>query len=140
MVVHMSTSFPIAIARALHTALEAGRCGEELRPLFTEDAQVLERPNLIKPSGAQVELEAILKASSAGSQLLKQQSYDVHSALEHGSLAVLRLTWTAEIAHDVGPFRESQKLTAHIAQFVETRGGRIAHIDTFDCYEPFRLS
>lgn len=28
-------------------------------------------------------------------------------------------------------------LTAHVAQFVETRDGRIASIETFDGYEPF---
>ena len=60
-----------------------------------------------------------------------------HSELEHGSLAVFRLTWTGEIARDIGPFRKAQKLTAHIAQFINTRGDRIARIETFDCYEPF---
>ena len=28
-------------------------------------------------------------------------------------------------------------LTAHIAQFIETREGRVASIETFDCYERF---
>jgi pimeloyl-ACP methyl ester carboxylesterase len=50
---------------------------------------------------------------------------------------VLRLTWTGEIAREAGAFRQGQKLTAHIAQFIETRGERIARIETFDCYEPF---
>ncbi len=65
------------------------------------------------------------------------QSYEVRSAIEQGSLAVLRVTWTGEIARDLGPFRKGQKLTAHIAQFVETREGRVASIETYDCYEPF---
>lgn len=34
-------------------------------------------------------------------------------------------------------FRAGQTLTAHIAQFISTRDGRIASIETFDCYEPF---
>lgn len=132
----MSNS-PIAIARALHAALEAGKHGQELYSLFTEDAVTVERPNLIKPGGATTELQDMVKASTAGANLLAKQSYDVHSALEQGSLAVLRLTWTGEIAQDVGSFRKGQKLTAHIAQFIETRGDRIARIETFDCYEPF---
>jgi ketosteroid isomerase-like protein len=108
-----------------------------LRALFTEDAVTIERPNLIKPAGARTDLEGMAKASTAGASLLAKQSYDVHSAIELGSLAVLRLTWTGEIARDAGPFRKGQKLTAHIAQFIEIRGDRIARIETFDCYEPF---
>ena len=128
---------PISIARALHAALEAGTHGEDLRPLFTEDAVTVERPNLIKPRGATTELDAMLKASTAGASLLSAQKYEVHSAIEHGPVAIVRLTWTAEIAHDVGSFRKGQVLTAHIAQFIETRDGRVARIETFDCYEPF---
>jgi ketosteroid isomerase-like protein len=128
---------PIVVARGLHAALEAGRHGDELRALFTEDAVTIERPNLIKPAGARTDLEGMAKASTAGASLLAKQSYDVHSAIELGSLAVLRLTWTGEIARDVGSFRKGQKLTAHIAQFIEVRGDRIARIETFDCYEPF---
>ena len=44
---------------------------------------------------------------------------------------------TGEIARDFGPFRRGQTLTAHIAQFIETRDGRICRIETYDCYEPF---
>lgn len=128
---------PLQIARALHRALEAGKSGAELRALFTEDAKTVERPNLIKPAGAVATLERMLAASAAGAELLAQQSYTVHHELELGNLAVLRLTWTGVIRRSVGPFREGQELKAHIAQFIETRDGRIASIETFDCYEPF---
>jgi ketosteroid isomerase-like protein len=132
----MATS-PIDIARALHTALEAGRHGDELRHLFTEDAKTIEHPNLVKPAGGTAELDRILAASKAGAGLLAKQVYDVHFAVEHGNTAILRLTWTAVVARNIGPFREGQVLTAHIAQFIETRDGRVASIETFDCYEPF---
>ena len=131
----MSTS-PIAIARALHAALESGQHGDALRALFTEDARTLEHPNLIKPSGATIELAQMLPASSAGAGLLAKQTYEVHSALELGSLAVLRLTWTGVIAQGVGPFHAGQVLTAKIAQFIQTRDGRVALIETYDCYHP----
>ena len=128
---------PIAVTRALYAALEAGKHGDDLRALFTADAVTIERPNLLKPAGARVEIEDMAKAATAGANLLARQSYDVHAAIEQGSLAVLRLTWTGEIARDVGPFHKGQKLTAHIAQFVETRDGLVASIETYDCYEPF---
>jgi hypothetical protein len=78
----------------------------------------------------------MLVASEAGAQLLARQTYDVHHELEHGNLAICRLTWTGVLRRSAGPFREGQVLTAHIAQFIETRAGRIASIETFDCYEP----
>src|SRR5262245_5762506 len=101
---------PIAIARTLHAALEAGKHGEELRPLFTEDAVTIERPNLVKPAGATTGLEAGLAAATVGAGLLSKQIYDVHSALEQGDLAVLRLTWTGVLARDAGPFQKGQVL------------------------------
>lgn len=127
---------PIAVARAVHTALEAGKHGEELRSLFTADAVTVERPNVLKPAGAITDLEGMLKASTLGAALLAKQSYEVHSAIEQGPLAIFRLTWRGEIARDVGPFRQGQVLTAHIAQFIEVFDGRVARIETYDCYEP----
>ena len=41
------------------------------------------------------------------------------------------------MARDVGLFRAGQELVAHIAQFVRVRDGRVASIETYDCYEPF---
>lgn len=128
---------PTAIALRLYAAIEAGKHGPELAAFFTEDAGTLEHPNLIKPRGAQVALEAMLAASAAGAGLLSRQSYDVRSTLDVGSLAIVRLRWTGIIARAVGPFREGQELVAHIAQFIDTRDGRVASIETFDCYEPF---
>jgi ketosteroid isomerase-like protein len=130
------TDTPLQLAHALHCALEAGKSGAELRALFTDDAKTVERPNLIKPAGGVATLERMLAASAAGAELLAQQSYVVHHELELGNLAVLRLTWTGVVRRTVGPFREGQELRAHIAQFIETRDGRIASIETFDCYEP----
>ena len=128
---------PLEIARDLHRALEAGKSGAELRALFTDDAKTVERPNLIKPAGGVATLERMLAAAASGAELLAQQSYTVHHELELGNLAILRLTWTGVIRRSVGPFREGQELKAHVAQFIETRDGRIASIETFDCYEPF---
>ena len=127
---------PVAIARRLHAALEAGLHGDDLRPLFTDDASTLEHPNLVKPAGATSDLGQMLAASTAGAGLLSGQRYEVRDALESGDLAVLRIRWTGVIARDIGRFRDGQTLTAHIAQFVRTRHGRVASIETYDCYEP----
>ncbi|WP_191302000.1 nuclear transport factor 2 family protein [Lentzea cavernae] len=121
---------PVEAAHALHRALEAGKSGDELRPLFTADAVTVERPNLIKPHGARSPLDEMLANSDKGTGLLSSQKYDVHSELVSGDTAILRLTWT-------GVLRDGKQLVAHIAQFVDTRDGLIRSIETFDCYEPF---
>ena len=128
---------PESAVRALYAALEAGQHGEALRPLFTADATIVEHPNAVKPAGARPTLPEMLQGSTAGAQLVAQQRFGVRSLLTHGTLVVVRLRWTATIARDVGPFRAGQELVAHIAQFIETRDGRIQAIETFDCYESF---
>lgn len=128
---------PRALVHALHRALEAGKTGDELRTLFTEDAKTTEHPNLVKPRGAVSTLAQMLTNSEAGAKLLAKQSYEVKHEIEQGNLVICRLTWTGVLAKTVGPFQEGQILRAHIAQFIEVRDGRIASIETFDCYEPF---
>jgi ketosteroid isomerase-like protein len=135
--VHDAAS-PLTVARALHAALEAGKHGLELRQLFTDDCTTLEHPNLIKPRGGSADLDHMLAASSAGADLLAKQNYGVRSAIEHGDMAILRLVWTGVIARAAGPFRAGQVLTAHIAQFIRVRDGKVASIETYDCYEPFQ--
>jgi len=132
----MSTS-PITVARALYAALEQGQHGAALRSHFTPDAYTLEQPNRLKPRGMRAELAQMLEASSAGAGLLAECRYAVRSAIEVNDTAIVRLLWTGTVARDVGNLREGQVLTAHIAQFIETRDAKIRSIETYDCYEPF---
>lgn len=128
----------IPVARRLHDALEAGCHGEELSGLFTHDATTIEHPNLVKPHGARLGLEQMLAASLLGAGLLEDQRYDVVDAVEVDGLVVFRLTWSGTVASDVGPFTAGQQLTAHVAQFVTVREGKITSVETYDCYEPFQ--
>jgi ketosteroid isomerase-like protein len=132
----MSTS-PLAAVRALHEALEQGKHGQALVGFFAPEAVTIERPNALKPRGAEATLDQMLSNATAGAGLLSQQRYDVIDGVEHGDMAIVRLVWTGTIAADVGKFRRGQQLRAHIAQFVSTRDGRISRIETYDCYEPF---
>lgn len=128
---------PITVATSLLRALEAGHRGEDLRKYFAPTASTTEHPNRLKPEGARTTLDRMLAASEAGAGLLSSQRYDVRSAVAVGDTAILRLTWSGVIARDADPFRPGDELVAHIAQFVETAGGLITSIETFDCYEPF---
>lgn len=127
----------LTLVRDLHHAIESGAHGEDLRPHFTDDAETVERPNLISPRGRVAPLEQMLAASTAGAGLLSKQHYDVWSEQVVGDTVIVRLTWTGTVAADAGPFHAGQELTSHIAQFVSTRDDRITRIETYDCYEPF---
>lgn len=128
---------PIETAQALHGALQAGYHSDELKGLLTDDVTFTEYPNLIKPAGATTGLSSILAASRAGARLLSTQLYDVHHAVASGNTAILRLTWSGTVRDAAGPFAAGQRLTAHIAQFMTVRNGRVAAIASYDCYEPF---
>ncbi len=121
---------------ALHRAIERGTHGSALAAHFTDDVITLEHPNLVAPTGGAHGLQEMLDGSERGAALLSSQQYDVHSLQEIGDLVIARLTWTGTVAVDAGPLTAGQRLVAHIAQFVTVREGRIARIETFDCYEP----
>lgn len=128
---------PLAVAKQLYSALEAGRYGEALQAFVHDDAEFIEYPNLITPNGAKRAPREMKESSERGAQLLAWQRYTVREASEHGDTAFVRLTWTAEVARNVGPLHAGQQLTAHIAQFIQCREGRIVKLETYDCYEPF---
>jgi ketosteroid isomerase-like protein len=131
---------PTTVATQLYTALEAGQHGEALQAFIHDEAEFIEYPNLITPEGATRDLRAMKESSERGATLLAKQRYEVRDAIEHGDIAIVRLTWKAEIARDIGPFHKGQQLTAHIAQFIKCRAGRIVRLETYDCYEPFKQS
>jgi len=135
----MSNSNPRAstdVVRRLYAAIEAGRSGEELRSHFADDARTVTHPNALVPAGRTDDLAAMLAASAQGAGLLRRQAYDLRSVVEVDDLVVTRLHWTGEVAVDPGPLTAGQRLTAEIAQFVRVTDGRVAEIETYDCYRP----
>lgn len=122
---------------AFYTAIEQGRHGDELSEYLAADAITWEHPNVLVPGGRLSDRAAMLAASSAGASLLTRQRYEIHWLREVDDTVAVRLTWRGTVAADAGPFHAGQELTAHIAQFVTVRDGRIAEIETYDCYEPF---
>lgn len=127
---------PTEVARGLYAALERGASGDDLAIHFTPDAVSTIHPSAVDPRGSLHDLQGMLAAAARGRTLLSRQTYEVRSAIERGATVVLRVTWTGVVAHGAGRLREGQVLRAHLAQFIETRGGRVAAIETYDCYEP----
>ena len=127
---------PSDILLALHRALEAGAHGAVLAEHFTSDAVTIEHPNLVSPRGGRYDLAEILAGSKRGAALLSSQEYRVEAIQSIGDDVIARLTWIGTVGIDAGPLVAGQQLIAHIAQFATVRDGRIARIETFDCYEP----
>lgn len=125
------------VVTEFYGAIEHGRHGGDLDQFFAHDARALERPNALAPQGRTSDRASMIAASSAGAGLLSRQRYEVHWLREIEDTVVTRVTWRGVVAQDAGPFRAGQELTAHIAQFIQVRDGRIVEIDTYDCYEPF---
>ena len=124
------------IVREFYAAIEAGCHGEDLERFLAPEARTREHPNAVVPEGRLSDRAAMLAGSTAGARLLSRQVYDIHWLRQIDDTVVCRLTWHGIVAHDAGPLRGGEELTAHIAQFLQVRDGRIAGIETYDCYEP----
>lgn len=118
--------------------LEAGV--DDLLALLHPDARVIEHPNLINPQGAVRDRDAVAAGYAAGKSLLAEQSFELHDVLVAGDRVAAHVTWRGRIAHDAGPLRTGDELTAHIAALITVADGQILEHQTFDCYEPLSVS
>lgn len=124
------------VVREFYDAIEQGIHGPALARFLTPDARTREHPNRLAPEGRTSDRAAMLAASTAGARLLSGQRYDVLWLRRIEDTVVARLTWRGIVAADAGPLRRGHEVTAHIAQFIRVSEGRIAEIETYDCYEP----
>lgn len=117
-------------------ALESGVVGEELAAHWTDDVETITHPNVIAPNGSRADRAMMIAASRSGAALLRRQRYEIHDLRAIDDLVVARIAWSGEVAVDAGELRAGRTLTAQLAQFFDLRDGRIARIETFDCYPP----
>ncbi|MDQ2697575.1 MAG: nuclear transport factor 2 family protein [Actinomycetota bacterium] len=127
----------VQLVRDFYAAVEQAAHGADLERFLAPDARTREHPNALVSEGRTRDRASMLAASAAGAGLLSRQDYDMHWVRQIDDTVVARLTWRGVVAQDAGPLRRGQELTAHIAQFVRVRDGRIVEIETYDCYEPF---
>ncbi len=125
-----------SLVRALMRALESGERGASLARFFTDDAEQVEYPSVMRPAGGTRGVQALIEGSVAGARLLASQSYELLEFIAAGDRAAVRLTWRATTATEVAGLPAGSTLTAHIAQFYEFRDGRISRQRSYDCYEP----
>jgi ketosteroid isomerase-like protein len=109
-------------------AVQSGATGAELARFYTEDAVLVEHPNIVAPKGATRDFKAIVDALEKGQAAMARQSFDVHSAIIEGDRAALSVSW-------VGVLKSGAEMRARFAQFYTLRDGKIARQETFDCFE-----
>ena len=126
------------LLRDLYRAISDGVTGDGLARFFSPDAEQVEYPSAIRPTGSRRPLADMLAASEQGAGLLSAQSYDVVSYLEQGDSAAVQLTWRGTLAVSMGSVPAGSELVAHVGAFYAfASDGRITRKSSYDCYEPF---
>ena len=123
--------------RDLYQAISNGAQGDELTSFFHPDAEQIEYPSAVRPNGHRRGLAEMRAGAAVGAQLIVDQHYDVHTAIEDGDQLAVQLTWTARAAQDLGPIKAGTRLLAHVAAFYVFREGLVLRQSSYDCYEPF---
>ncbi|WP_106399731.1 nuclear transport factor 2 family protein [Actinocorallia populi] len=130
------TAANIERAVAYHEAVGRGATGAELAAFFTPDAVHRELPNALFPDGAVRDLDGVLRGAEAGRERMSGQTFEVLNAVGAGDTVALEVRWTGVLARPAGGLPAGHVIRAHIATFLEFRGGLIAEQRNYDCYEP----
>ena len=138
MVVYMSTHTDHL--HDLYAAISDGASGDRLRSFFHPDAEQVEYPSLMRPTGHVRPLEEMLAGAELGLAMIRDQRYDVHHVVEQGDDVAVQLTWTATMAVDAGPIQAGTDLVAHVAAFYDFRDGLVLRQSSYDSYEPVPAS
>ena len=127
----------LAAVKRYLAAIEAGATGEMLAAFYTPDAQQIEFPNRLTPTGATRDLAALLEGAERGQKVLSGQTYELVNAVASGDRVALEVKWTGTLAIAIGALPVGGQMHAHFAQFIEFRDGLIYRQRNYDCFEPF---
>jgi len=126
----------LSTIRTYLEALQSGAAGEALARFFTPDAQQVELPNRLNPSGGVSDLRTILARSEQGRKLLRSQRYELRSEIAQGNRAAVEAIWTGVLALPLGSLPAGASMKAHFAMFFAFKDGRISLQRNYDCFEP----
>lgn len=133
----MSDSPNAVLVRSYLSAVESGALGEELARFFTPDAEQVEFPNKLNPSGGRSDLATLLRRAEQGRHLLQRQSYEIRSMVEQDDHVAVEASWSASLSVPLGTLAAGQTMSAHFAMFFVLRDGRICSQRNYDCFSPW---
>ncbi|MET1005518.1 MAG: nuclear transport factor 2 family protein [Propionibacteriaceae bacterium] len=120
----------------MYAAISAGAQGDELASFFHPDAEQIEYPSVMRPTGHRRNLAEMRAGAEVGATIIRDQHYDVHTVIEDGDRVAVQLTWTATVAVDLGQIPAGTALVSHVAAFYLFRDGLVLQQSSYDCYEP----
>ncbi len=126
----------LVIVRMYLAALQTGEAGEGLKRFFADEVKQVELPNRLNPSGQESDLTAVLKRSDQGLKVLRQQRYEIVSAIAQDTRVAVEALWTGVLAIPFGTLSAGTEMKAHLAVFFELSGWKIILQHNYDCFEP----
>jgi ketosteroid isomerase-like protein len=124
-------------ARQYLAAIQRGATGDELAQYFTPDVTQEELPNRVVPNGKRRKLAGILEAAERGQKVMREQRYEIRSAIATGDRVILEVLWVGTLAIPFGTIPAGGEMRAYSAMFLEFRDGKIATQRNYDCFEPW---
>ena len=135
-----SEADPVDLVRRFIATVDAGTRDELPEDAFVDfyhpDVVQVEHPNRFNPAGATRDRAALHQNAGAGRRLMKEQRYQIVSAIAQGDHVAVEATWTGVLAIALGPLPAGHVLRAHLGMFFEIRDGKIWRQRNYDCFEP----
>lgn len=128
----------IQVVWRLFEAIEAGDV-KAIADAYHENAEQVEYPNRLLPSGARRTKADLVEAARRGKALMAAQTVRIERIVDGGDGGLaLQVAWSGQLAVDAPPLglNAGDTIEARLAQFFTFHEGRILHHDTYDCISP----
>jgi ketosteroid isomerase-like protein len=125
-----------ALARRFIAAVERGDAAG-VDALLADDAEQVELPNRLMPTGATRDKAAILAAGERGKKAMAAQRFEVLTVTAAGERVVLELAWTGTLAVPLGALPAGGEMRARFAFVIEFRAGKVWRMRNYDCFDPW---
>jgi hypothetical protein len=79
----------------------------------------------------------MLRDLDRGKQLLREQRYEVISAVSDGDCVALQVLWTGVLAVPVATLGPGDAMRCQSAIFLRFQDDRVVEQSNYDCFEPF---
>jgi hypothetical protein len=127
----------LSLVRDYLHALERNADEAELVAFFAPSVRQREFPNRLVDKGAERDLALLLEGNRKGRQVVREQRYEIRSAIASGDRVAIELTWTAKLEVPLAKTAAGATLTAHCGVFFRIQGGLIVEQHNYDCFDAF---
>ena len=130
--VERAKAFVVAVSTAAPREIIEGFC--------SEDVVQEEFSNLLRPQGAVRDFINWRAACDKARYSIAAQSNEVINAVAQGNCVIVETKWTATWAVNFGKLAPGDTVRARVVHVLEFRDGRVFHIRSYYCFEPFQAS